>query len=159
MVRNTGTVDSSEVVQAYVSFDASAGAGGPYPAPRLALAGFERIFVRAGEAANVTLIIAPRSLARVNASATATFGQDFSGSDSPTAAARAASGAAYGVEGYAAAAAASGRGPIGWDDLWAVVPGVVRVWVGSGQPGFGAPGDEVEFLLGGDAPVNLATCV
>lgn len=153
-LRNTGNVDSSEVVQLYVSFDASARAPeAPYPAPQLALAGFERVFVAAGGEASVAFTLPPRSYARVNGTAVQSFGQDFAAGGPDVA-----SGAAFGLDiDHTAAAAAAGKGAIGWDDLWAIVPGLVTVWVGSGQPGFGAAGLQTSFVVGG-ALTNLAAC-
>ena len=143
-VSNTGSVDSSEVVQLYLTFDAAARVpDAAYPAPQVALAGFERVFVAAGGQLEVTLALAPQSYARVNGTAAASFGQDFSSSSADF---------GLGVD-YAETSAKA----IGWDDLWALVPGTVSVWVGSGQPGFGAPGVATSFVVGPQL-TNLAAC-
>jgi len=60
-VRNTGTTDGSEVVQLYASWS-NVEDGGKKLAD-VTLVNFDRIFVRAGEAATVTLIVDPRHYA------------------------------------------------------------------------------------------------
>jgi hypothetical protein len=150
---NTGGVDSSEVVQVYVQLPDDAA----YPAPRLALVEFDRVWVPAQAGTQLSFTLPPRAVARVNASAAATFGQDFAlARTNPD---DALSGRAYGLaRDYHAESLAAGGGPIGWDDMWAVLPGTVTLWVGSGQPGTGAPGVRGTFTVPGTGPVNLAQC-
>lgn len=147
---NTGSVDSSHVVQVYVQLvDDDA-----YPAPRLALAEFDRVWVPAKAGTQLSFTLPPARLARVNASAAKTFGQDFA-----THSEEVLSGKAFGLtRDLHAEAARVGAGPIGWDDLWAVLPGTVTLWVGSGQPDTGAPGVRGTFAVPGTGPVNLAQC-
>ena len=59
-VRNTGARDGDEVVQAYLCVPQLPGA------PRLALRGFKRVALKAGEARTVTLDLSPRDLSAVN---------------------------------------------------------------------------------------------
>lgn len=58
-VRNTGSRDGDEVVQLYVRVPQQPGA------PRLALRGFQRISLKAGEARIVTMNLGPRDLSAV----------------------------------------------------------------------------------------------
>ena len=68
LLANAGAVDGDEVVQAYVRLLGS----GAAQAPLLALAAFARVAVRAGApATRVALVLPPRALAVVNASARA----------------------------------------------------------------------------------------
>lgn len=59
-VRNTGGRDGDEVVQAYLRVPQQPGA------PRIALRGFSRIALKAGEMRTVTLDLTPRDLSAVN---------------------------------------------------------------------------------------------
>ena len=97
----------------------------------------------------------------MNGSAAATFGQDFS--VSAEAAPAVLSGAAFGLtRDFASEAAAAGAGAIGWDDLFALPNGAAyELWVGGGQPGFGAPGVAGGFTTAGalGAFTNLAECL
>ena len=103
-----------------------------------------------------------RSLALVNSSTAANFGQDFSMSG-PSSQASALSGAAFGVDkNYHEAARLKGN-TIGWNDMFFLPTGVpIRIWVGSSQPGGQGPGTEgVEgeiSLAGTVGGVNLASC-
>jgi len=58
IVENTGTVDGAEVVQLYIG-DKEAGV----PRPEKELKGFEKVFLRAGEAKKITLTVKPEDLA------------------------------------------------------------------------------------------------
>ena len=156
-LNNVGGVSSSEVVQVYLSWDASSRQpGATYPAPQVALAEFDRVYVPAGGSAQVTFTLQPGSLARVNASAAASFGQNFALSQAQHADVM--SGRAFGLtKDYHSASLAAGGRPIGWDDMWGLVAGQVTVWVGSGQPG-NAAGVTGTFTLGGSGVTNLAEC-
>lgn len=150
---NIGAVDSSEVVQVYILLSANE----DYPAPRVALMEFEREWVPAKSGSQLTFTLPPRALARVNASAAASFGQDFA--MTRTRHDDALSGRAFGLtRDYHAEAAAAGAGPIGWDDMFAIVPGTASVWVGSGQPGTGVAGAQASFVIPGSTITNLAQC-
>jgi hypothetical protein len=140
------------VPQVYVNFTTA-----PYSAPQLALVEFDRVFVAAKGSVQLSFTLPPRAYAIVNASAAATFGQNMA--VPPEQVSRYASGAAFGLgRDFSAEAAKAGVGPIGWEDMW-VVPGgsTVRVFVGSGQPGFGAPGVAGQFAVPGQV-INLASC-
>lgn len=151
-VTNTGGVDSGEVVQVYVSIDNQ---DDPL-APLVSLAAFERVFVAAGATTTLNFTIAPRNYAAVNESAAATFGQQFAVPDEEFGSV--VSGSAFGLSrDYHTEAISNGAGPIGWDDMFQVRPGAVRIWVGSGQQGY-APGILGETIISGSQPVNLAEC-
>jgi beta-glucosidase len=59
-IKNTGSVDSDEVPQVYLSAPGDAPAGVQFPVR--ALAAFDRVHLNAGEAKTVTLNVAPRQL-------------------------------------------------------------------------------------------------
>lgn len=73
------------------------------------------------------------------------------------------SGAAFGLaRDYASEAAAAGAGAIGWDDMFALPNGAAyELWVGGGQPCFGAPGAAGGFTTAGELGTftNLAECL
>ncbi|MBI1342224.1 MAG: glycosyl hydrolase [Terrimonas sp.] len=60
VVKNTGKMDGEEVVQLYVSHT------GIKPAPRIALKGFRRIFLKAGATKRVSFTLSPEQLSLVN---------------------------------------------------------------------------------------------
>ena len=144
---NAGSVASADVVQLYIAWPA---ADADYPAPQLELVAFERLPVLApGARAPVAFDLSPRAYSRVNASAAATFAQDFAAGPPG-----AASGVAFGLPDWRQGAS----GPIGWDDMFAIAPGAARLWLGSGQPGTGAAGLWLDFPI--TSPLtNLASCV
>ena len=57
-VSNTGSVDSDEVVMAFVEWEKA-----PHPTPSRTLVAFTRVHVAAGEAVSVTLKVPPERLA------------------------------------------------------------------------------------------------
>ena len=98
----------------------------------------------------VTFLLPPRALAVVNASAAETFGVDFT----------AAAGPDLGRD-WAKEAADAGAGAIGWDDMWLIPNGAsYTLWIGGGQPGFGAAGVSATFVTAGEPGTytNLAAC-
>ena len=121
----------------------------------------DRVELAPGGSAALTFTLPPRALAVVNGSAAATFGQNFS---VPADAVQSVlSGTAFGLaRDFTAEAAAAGAGAIGWDDMWALPNGAeYELWVGGGQPGFGAPGAAGSFTTAGTLGTfeNLAECL
>jgi beta-glucosidase len=64
-VRNTGKVDSDEVVQVYASWKLTGDRDG-LSAPSRQLVGFERVFVKAGATAVVSIVLSPAQMAVLN---------------------------------------------------------------------------------------------
>jgi len=60
-VKNIGSMDGDEVVQLYISHDKTS-----FTAPRCALKGFKRIFLRNGEQREITFKLTPEDLSLVN---------------------------------------------------------------------------------------------
>jgi beta-glucosidase len=61
VVENTGSVDGEEVVQLYVT-DVAASA----PVPIRSLQGFQRVYLEAGEAREVTFVLTPRQISLID---------------------------------------------------------------------------------------------
>lgn len=160
---NTGTMDSGEVIQVYLSYAEANVPMAAAPAIR-SLVEFERVFVPAGQSVYVNFTIPYRALALVNSSAAATFGQDFAlhGTEEQE---NALHGRAFGLDTdyYALSQDKyNGQVNIGWDDMFIIPQGVpVSVYIGNGQPGY-ASTQGLEILLNIAGPsgtgINLAQC-
>ena len=160
-VANTGTADSSEVVQVYLQWDATAAAAAGTPTPMLQLVDFVKVRVPAGEKVAVALSVSPRQFAVLSgASTNSSVFLDPVGNGG--------SDIGIGINssiGNGSQSSGSSAKPA--MPVWVVVPQTFTVWVGGQQPalagaatGARAPSNVLQssFTVKGTANTPVDVC-
>lgn len=164
-VANTGTADSSEVVQVYLQWDAAAAAAAGTPTPMLQLVDFVKVRVPAGEKVVVALSISPRQFAVLSGAST-----NSSIFLDPLPSTRPSVGSDIGIginSSIVTGSQSSGSSAKPAMPVWVVVPQTFAVWVGGQQPalagaatGVRAPSNVLQssFTVKGTASTPVDVC-
>lgn len=166
-VENTGTTDSSEVVQVYLQWDAAATAAAGTPTPLLQLVDFDKVHVPAGGKVVVTLSIPPRQFAVLSGASTnsSLFLDPLSTRSNGSVTGDGSGGANNGSSGGDSGGGGGRAKPA--MPVWVVAPQTFAVWVGGQQPslagaatGARAPSNVLQssFIVQGPANTPLDAC-